>query len=222
MTFVDVRSTKPVRVLVVDDHEVVRKGICALVHSRPGWQVVADVSDGREAIAAAVTQTPDIAIVDYCLPGMTGSQLVRAIKAKCPLVQVLVFTMMESELIVSDVLMAGARGFLHKADDAQQLLMALDMLAQNRPYFSGQANEALLNSYLSQSKSTTPLCGLTLREYEIVQLLAEGNSNKEVAKQLFISSKTVETHRATIMSKLGLSNIAHLVRWAIRNNILDP
>lgn len=214
-------ARKPVRVLIADDHDIVRRGVRSVVESRPGWEVVAEAQDGREALDLVIASKPDIAIVDYSIPIMNGAQLTRHICAEAPGTQVLIFTMHDSDVLIREVLTAGARGFLVKSDADRTLIAALDALARRQPYFTGQINEAMLKLYLSQpggSETST----LTPREREIVQLIAEGNSSKEASRILNISLKTVETHRSSVMHKLNLSTTAALVRYAVRNKIVEP
>lgn len=213
-------NQKTVRVLIADDHDIVRRGVRSVVESRPGWQVVAEAQDGREALDLAIETKPDIAIVDYSIPIMNGAQLTRHICAESPGTQVLIFTMHDSDVLIREVLTAGARGFLVKSDADRTLLAALDALARRQPYFTGQINEALLKLYLAQPGGTETST-LTPREREVVQLIAEGNSSKEASRILNISLKTVETHRAAVMHKLNLSTTAALVRYAIRNKIVE-
>ncbi|WP_449375060.1 response regulator [Bosea thiooxidans] len=213
-------ARKPVRVLIADDHDIVRRRR-SVVESRPGWEVVAEAQDGREALDLVIASKPDIAIVDYSIPIMNGAQLTRHICAEAPGTQVLIFTMHDSDVLIREVLTAGARGFLVKSDADRTLIAALDALARRQPYFTGQINEAMLKLYLSQpggSETST----LTPREREIVQLIAEGNSSKEASRILNISLKTVETHRSSVMHKLNLSTTAALVRYAVRNKIVEP
>lgn len=211
------------RVLIADDHDVVRRGLRGFIESRPGWQVVAEAADGLDALRQAHVEQPDIAIVDYSIPLMNGAQLTRRIRAQAPKTQVLVFTMHESESVIREVLAAGARGFLVKADSEKLLFAALDALAQGKPFFTGQVNEALLAHYLAPSNAAgEPADPLSPREKEIVQLIAEGNTNRAVGELLHISTKTVDAHRASAMAKLGINSTAALVRYAIRNKMIEP
>lgn len=214
-------ARKPVRVLIADDHDIVRRGVRSVVESRPGWEVVAEAQDGREALDLVIASKPDIAIVDYSIPIMNGAQLTRHICAEAPGTQVLIFTMHDSDVLIREVLTAGARGFLVKSDADRTLIAALDALARRQPYFTGQINEAMLKLYLSQPGGSET-SALTPREREIVQLIAEGNSSKEASRILSISLKTVETHRSSVMHKLNLSTTAALVRYAVRNKIVEP
>ncbi len=211
-----------IRVLIADDHEIVRRGIRAVVESRSGWQIVAETNDGKEALDLAVAHKPDIAIIDYSIPSMNGAQVTRRIRSESPGTQVLIFTMHESDVLVREVLTAGARGFLLKSDADRQLLAALDALSRRQPYFTGRINESLLKLYLSQPAEQGEVQILTPREREVVQLIAEGHSSKEASRILDISLKTVETHRSAAMHKLNLDTTAALVRYAIRNKLVEP
>jgi DNA-binding NarL/FixJ family response regulator len=208
------------RIMIVDDHDSVRRGVRQLVESRPYYQVVAEASDGRIALELAHESTPDIAILDYSLPGLNGLDLAHALKREMPRVEILLYTMHDREEIIMDVLRAGVRAFVLKSDSERHLLAALDALSIHRPYFSGAISETLLEKFLG-SKSQEIASSLTHREREVVQQVAEGRINKEIAGVLEISVKTVETHRASAMHKLRLRTTADLVRFAIRNNIIQ-
>lgn len=210
------------RVLIADDHDIVRRGLRSLVESRPGWEVVAEARDGREALNLVISSQPDIAIVDYSIPLMNGAQLTHRIRAESPRTQVLIFTMHESNAVVREVLTAGARGFLLKSDADKLLYAALDALSRRQPFFTGQVNEELLALYLSQPADAGEFGLLTPREKEVIQLIAEGNSSRAVGAILNISAKTAEAHRASAMGKLQVNSTASLVRYAIRNKMLEP
>ena len=213
-------STSVRRILIADDHDVIRRGVRTLVECRTNFQVVAEAATGREALIAARELAPDIAIIDYSLPEMNGLDLTVAIKREMPHVEILIYTMHDREELVMDVLRAGARGFVLKSDSERHLFAAIDALAIHRPYFSGAISETLLDHFLN-SRSRHSLSSLTLREREVVQLIAEGKINKEIANLLQISIKTVETHRASAMHKLRLRTTAELVRYAVRNKIIE-
>ena len=204
------------RILIADDHDVVREGLRRLLEAQPNCEVVAEALDGKDAIAKAIETKPDIAVIDYSLPMINGLQVTRQIRARSPKTEVLIFTMHDNETIIENVLRAGARGYILKSDAKRYLLAAIDALAAHKPFFSSQVTEELLISLTKQNKQEG-----THRERQIVQLVAEGHSNKQIAPVLNISLKTVETHRANIMRKLCLSSPAALVRYAIRNKIVD-
>ena len=208
------------RILIVDDHDVIRRGIRMLLETRHNLNVVAEATTGRQAIELARETNPDIAILDYSLPELNGRDLTIELRKILPRLEVLIFTMHEREETVMEVLQAGARGFVLKSDTELHLLAAIDALSVHRPYFSGSISETLLTQFL-RSKAQPTLTTLTHREREVVQLIAEGKINKQVAQALQISIKTVETHRATAMQKLSLKTTADLVRYAVRNNLVE-
>ncbi len=214
------------RILLADDHDIVRRGRKELLEEQVGWSVCAEAANGREAVELALEHRPKVAVLDLTMPELNGLEATRRIRQAVPESEVLIFTMHESEELVRNVLAAGARGYLLKSDAARQLVPAVETLAQRKPFFAGRISEVLLDSFLRGGGH--PGAGvngaerLTSREREIVQLLAEGNSNKEIARSLDLSVKTVETHRAAIMRKLELQSLADLVRFAIRNQIIAP
>ena len=210
------------RILIADDHNVVLSGLRSVLGAHPGWEVVAEARNAKEAIQRALQTKPDIAILDYSLPIMNGLEATRQIRARAPDIEVLIFTMHDSDSITAELLMAGARAYLLKSDAEQYLIAAVEALAAHRPFFTGPLSERLLDSFLQVRTSTTASNGLSPRERTIVQLIAEGNSNKQMSDILSISIKTVETHRATVMRKLGISSTAAVVRYAIRNQFIEP
>jgi len=209
------------RVLIVDDHDALRRGIRALVETRPNFAVVAEAASGHAAVDEARRTTPDIAIIDYSLPELNGLDLTLTLKRELPRLEILIYTMHARDEIITGILKAGARGYVMKSDSEEHLLAALDALAVRRPYFSGAVSEALLEQFL-QSNRHLNVGVLTHREREVVQLIAEGKINKQIANTLDISVKTVETHRASAMHKLKLKTTADLVRYAIRNSLIEP
>ncbi|EJL22607.1 response regulator transcription factor [Novosphingobium sp. AP12] len=210
------------RILIADDHQAMRQGVRSLLESHPAYQVIAEAGDGREALDLAREGKPDIAILDYSLPLMNGLELTRSIKHDLPRTEVLIYTMHDRESILIDVLRAGARGYVLKSDSGAHLIAAVAALARHKPYFSGAISETLLEHFIESDHSTDKSVMLTAREREIVQLIAEGKLNKQIAHMLNISVKTVETHRAAAMHKLKLRSTAELVLYAVRNNIVEP
>ena len=211
------------RILLADDHDIIRRGVKELLETHDGWQVVGEASTGRQAVELAGKLNPDIAILDLTMPELNGLEATRQIKKTLPKTAVLIFTMHENETLIRDVLTAGALGYVLKSDAARHLTNAVEALIQHKPFFSAKVSEAVLDGYLKAGREESPVSDpLTPREREIVQLLAEGKSNKEAADSLSISTKTIETHRATIMRKLELKSFAEMVRYAIRNNIIQP
>jgi DNA-binding NarL/FixJ family response regulator len=190
------------------------------------WQVCAEAESGREAVAMAVRLRPDIAVLDLSMPDLNGLEATRQIRRHLPTLEVLIYTMHETDQLVRDVLFSGARGYLLKSESAEQLTSAIAALERHKPYFSPTVSETLLASFLSGSLTAEDgelaRGRLTPREREIIQLLADGYKSRAIAEKLCISPKTVETHRAHIMQKLGVSSIVELVRYAIRNELIMP
>ena len=212
------------RILVADDHEVVRKGLVALLQAQADWQVCGEAGDGREAVEKATQLKPDVVILDIGMPSLNGLEATRQILKANPQARVLVLTLHDSDQVVREVLNAGARGFLLKSDAARDLVAAVEALRRDKTYFTSKVAAMVLEGYLKGgAPNTVPTAGrsrLTPREREIVQLLAEGKSTKEVAVALGLSVKTAETHRSNIMRKLQLHSVSDLVLYAVRNNIV--
>jgi len=207
------------RILIADDHEVVRSGLRRILAAQPNWEVVAEAADGKEAITKAAETKPDVAVLDYSLPRINGMEVTRQIRARLPKTEILIFTMHDSEELIQELLKAGARGYLLKSDASRHLITAIEALALHKPFFTAKVSEQLLDTYLAQPEREGS--ALTSRERGVVQLIAEGHTNKQIASLLNISLKTVETHRSAIMRKLALSSSAGLVRYAIRNRLVE-
>lgn len=207
------------RILIADDHDVVRSGVRAILEARAGWEVIGEACDGKSAIAEAAKMRPDIVILDFSLPLVNGVEAARQIKARLPSTEILIFTMHDTDSLVRDALEAGARGFLLKSDARQLLTTAVENLVNHKPFFTGRVSEALLESYLS--KGDHKPSPLSSRERSVIQLIAEGKTNKKIADVLSLSTKTVETHRAAAMRKLNVDTTAGLIRYAIRNNLVE-
>ena len=212
-------STQVTRILIADDHEVVRSGLRSILDAHPRCEVVAEANNGKEAILKAIEAKPDVAVVDYSLPIANGIEVTRQIRAQLPRTEVLIFTMHDNENLIEQLLNAGARGYLLKSDANRCLISAIESLALHKPFFSAGISEGLLTSFLSKSARVGST--LTNRERGVVQLIAEGHTNKQIANILNISLKTVETHRASVMRKLNLTSSAGLVRYAIRNKLVE-
>jgi len=212
------------RILIADDHEVVRKGLVALLQQQPDWQVCGEAADGREAVDKAQQLKPDVVILDIGMPSLNGLEATRQILKTNPNARILILTLHDSDQVVRDVLNAGARGFLLKSDAARDLVAAVEALRRDKTYFTSKVASLVLEGYLKGStgpvSATVSRNRLTPREREIVQLLAEGKSTKEVAVALGLSVKTAETHRSNIMRKLQLHSVSDLVLYAVRNNIV--
>ncbi len=218
----------PKSILLADDHEIVRRGLRALLQTQAGWQVCGEAVTGHEAVEKAKQLKPDVVVLDIGMPELNGLEAARQILRAVPQTEVLVLTVHESEELVREVLGAGARGYVLKSDAGRDLLAALEAVSRHKPFFTSRVAEIVLEDYRKGrfKDKNVPARNLgetlTSREREIVQLLAEGKSNKEVAACLGISVKTAETHRNNIMRKLGFHSISHLVLYAVRRNIVNP
>ena len=210
------------RVLIADDHEIVRHGISALVKTLSQFEVCGEATDGRTAVQKAKELKPDIVIIDIAMPQLNGLGATRQIMHERPSTKVLVLTMHDSEQVVREVLEAGARGYLLKSDAGRDLVTALDALQHNKTFFTSKISEMVLATFLNRrtAEPITGHLGLTSREREVIQLVAEGKSTKEVAVALGLSVKTADTHRSNLMRKLGVHSVSELVLYAIRNNII--
>ena len=216
---------KPFAILIADDHTVVRRGLRALLETQPGWTICGEASNGSEAVEKAEKQQPDVVILDIGMPGMNGVLATIRIREVAPQARVLVLTMHNSEELIQSCLEAGAQGYVLKSDAERDLISAVDALIQHKTYFSQSATNVVLETFRDKQREAseeTSADRLTSREQEIVQLLAEGRSNKEVAASLGIATRTVESHRANIMSKLHLGTFSELMRYAIRKKMVEP
>lgn len=214
----------PLRILIADDHEVVRDGLRAIIEHEPGWEVCGTAVTGREAVDRAKELKPDIAVLDMTMPELSGLEAVRQIKRALPQTELLVFSAHRSEEVVAQVFDAGAKSYICKVDAGRHLVAAIRSLAEHKPFFTPEVSQILFAKFLTADggrKNATAEQKLTAREREIVRLLADGRSNKETAGLLGISVRTSETHRASLMRKLGLDSLASLVRYAVRNHIIE-
>jgi DNA-binding NarL/FixJ family response regulator len=213
------------RILIADDHEVVRHGLRSLLQGHPGWEICAEALDGRDAVDKAAQLKPDLVILDIGMPNLNGLDAARQILRADPQMTVLILTIDESEQVMREVLNTGARGFLLKSDAARDLVAAVEALQHHRTFFTSKVGEIILNGYLNGKSPATPpppaRDRLTPREREVVQLLVEGKTTKEVAAVLGMSVKTAETHRSNIMRKLNFHSVSQLVLYAVRNNIIQ-
>lgn len=205
------------QILIADDHTAVRSGLRAVLERHAGWQVVAEASDGRNALAAAIKTRPHLAIVDFSLPGMTGLEVTRRIRASSLQTEVLIFTAYSSNSLARQAFDAGARAFLVKSDANKLLSAAVASLLAHKPFFNGR-----LSSTSNGGPAEEGLQILSPREQRVVQLVAGGYSNKGISAILNISVKTTETHRAAAMRKLNVNSIAGLVRYAVWNQLIEP
>src|SRR3984893_4876528 len=200
------------RILVADDHEIVRRGLVSLIKSHPDWEVCAEADNGREAVERAKQSKPDVAILDIGMPVLNGLEATRQILREHPGVRILILTITDTDQAVQAVLDAGARGFLLKSDAARDLASAVGAMAHKKAFFTARVADLVLSGYLNRTqrsvKNNISLPGLTSREREVVQLLAEGKATKKIACHLDLSVKTAETHRSNIMRKLGLHSVS--------------
>lgn len=212
------------RILIVDDHAVVRRGVRALLESHDGWEVCGEADNGHEAIEKVAELKPDLVVLDVSLPGLNGLEATPQILKASPNTEVLVLTMHHSEELVRQVLRSGAKGYVLKSDADNSLVQAIETVRQHKPFVTNAVTEFALDSYLRGDSGETevPRIPTTPRERQIIQLVAESRSSKEVAATLGISVKTVESHRTNIMRKLRLRSVSDLVRYAIRNGIVEP
>jgi len=217
---------KNLRVLIADDHDLMRRGLRALLEAQPGYEVCGEASKGREAVAKSEQLRPDVVIIDICMPELNGIEATRQIRRVSPRTEVLILSVHHSDQLIREILDAGARGFVVKSDSDTDLLRAIDALGNHKPFFTSYATELLLGRYGTDGAASPleslPGERLTSREREIIQLLAEGRTSKEIATVLNISAKTAETHRANIMRKLDFHSVGEIVRYAVRNQIIDP
>ena len=209
-----------IRVLVADDHTIVRQGVVSLLEASGDCQVVAQASDGIEALEQAQAVRPDVAVLDIGMPRLSGLEVVRRLRQEVPHTRVLVLTMHEEEEYVVHLVKAGASGYLVKDSAATELLAAVRALAKGQGYFGAYAARVLADQYRRPEEATDPYGALTPREREVFHLVVEGKTTKEVAKALAISPKTAENHRTRLMDKLGVHNTAELVRYAARRGLL--
>jgi DNA-binding NarL/FixJ family response regulator len=212
------------RILVADDHEVVRRGVCALLLNHSGWQVCGEARDGREAVDRAKELRPDVVILDLHMPNLNGMEAARQILRDNPRQHILILSISDSKPIVQELLRIGVHGYVLKSDAATDLIAAVEATQQNRAFFNSGIERMVLDGYLNGNNvlfsENVGRPHLTAREREVLQLLAEGKTTKEVAVILDLSAKTSETHRSNIMRKLGLHSVGELVLYAVRNSIV--
>ncbi|HKV76773.1 MAG TPA: response regulator transcription factor [Candidatus Sulfotelmatobacter sp.] len=216
------------RILIADDHEVARRGIRSLLESHPAWEVCAEAKDGRDAVELATSMNPDLVLLDIGMPNLNGLEAARQILATSPSVAILILTMHDSDNVIREVLRAGARGFLLKSDAGRDLVAAVEALESQKTFFTPRVSQMVLDGFLNREEKRSEIDDvanpsgdlLTAREREVIQLLAEGRTSKEVAVTLNLSVKTAETHRTNLMRKLDLHSVADLTRYAVRNGIV--
>jgi DNA-binding NarL/FixJ family response regulator len=213
------------RVLIADDHEIVRQGLRAILKAHPGIEIVGEAENGRQAVTMAKDLNPHIVVLDLAMPSLNGLEATKQILKASPQTKVLILTMHEADPMIREVLDAGARGYILKTDAGRDLVSAIEALRRNKTFFTSRVSQMILDGFLKGGKKSEEAAPfgdrLTARQREIVQLLAEGKSSKEVAVVLNLSVKTAETHRANIMRKLQCHSVSEVVRYAIRNGIID-
>jgi DNA-binding NarL/FixJ family response regulator len=212
------------RVLIADDHDLIRRGVRDLLATRTGWEVVGEACNGKDAVQQAVRLKPDVVILDFSMPELNGPGAAAQITANLPETGVVVLTMHDSDHVMREVLQAGARGLVLKSDADRDLVEAVESVARKRHFLTKRLSDLMLSEYISGTALTvegkSKVTDLTERERDVVRLLADGLSNKEAAARLQISSRTVESHRININRKLNFDSIAQLVRYAIRHGIV--
>lgn len=216
---------EPLRLLVADDHEIVRIGLRSLFERQPGWEIAGEAGDGREAVAKARELKPDVTVLDLSMPSLNGLEATRQMLKQDSRAKVLILTSQDSDPLIHEVLDAGARGYVLKSDAGKDLVSAVEAVRRNKTFFTAKVAQMVLDGYLDKkprpADRKNPRSRLTPRQREIIQLLAEGKSSKEVAVALNLSVKTIETHRANIMRRLECHSVSELVRYAIRNGIIQ-
>jgi len=209
------------RILIADDHEIVRQGLRSLLEAHSGWEVCGEAGDGREAVNKAEQLRPDLVALDIGMPNLNGLDAARQILRDNPKARILFLTIYETDQAARDAVQIGAKGLILKSDAARELVVAVETILRNATYFPARVTRVVLGSELRGNRRSPVKSTLTPREREVVQLLAEGKSTKEVASVLNLSVKTAETHRSNIMGKLGLHSVSELVLYAVRNNIVQ-
>jgi DNA-binding NarL/FixJ family response regulator len=214
---------KPVRILIADDHDVVRQGVRAVLEGQAGWVVCGEASTGREAVAKAIDLQPDVVVLDISMPELNGLEATRQIR-RAVSAKILILTVHESDQVVTEVLEAGAHGYVLKTDAGRTLVEAIRALLRRQEFLTERVHVvAARGAGRRRAAAVTPASGrLTPREREVLQLLTEGKSNKEIGVVLGVTTKTAETHRSHILAKLHLHSMSELVRYAIRNRIIEP
>ena len=214
---------KPVRILIADDHDVVRQGVRAVLEGQAGWVVCGEASTGREAVARAIELQPDVVVLDISMPELNGLEATRRIR-RAVSARILILTVHESDQVVTEVLDAGAHGYVLKTDAGRTLVEAIRALLRHQEFLTERVSVAAgSGAGPRRAAAVTRASGrLTPRQREVLQLLTEGKSNKEIGVLLGVTTKTAETHRAHILAKLNLHSMSELVRYAIRNRIIEP
>lgn len=222
-----IAAARAYRILVVDDHSIVRRGLRSLLESQSGVEICAEAENGVEALQQVAKERPDLVVLDLTIPQKNGLEVARCIREEWPSTAVLILTMHFSEEIAREVVRCGARGYLLKSDADIELLTAIRQIRQNKPFFTGKLAATMAESYVRDKTGGSDASGvneapLSARELEVVQLLASGKSNKEAAALIGVSTRTVESHRNHVMQKMEFRSFSDLIRFAIRNNLIQP
>jgi DNA-binding NarL/FixJ family response regulator len=213
---------KPLRILIADDHELFRDGVRVLLQSHPGWEICGEAGTGVEAVAQAEELLPDIVILDISMPDLNGADAARRIRTVSMTTEILILSMHYSDQLIREIIDAGALGYVLKSDSDKDLLLAVEALARHKPFFTAQATDVIHSEFNIRARIPLLRSRVTSREREIIQHLAQGKRSKEIASSLGISIKTVETHRSNVMRKLELHSLTELVRYAMRNQLIEP
>jgi DNA-binding NarL/FixJ family response regulator len=219
-------TAKPYKILVVDDHSIVRRGIRSLLETQPDMQVCAEAADGATAMEQVIKERPNLVVLDLTMPEKNGLEVTRLIREESPSSEVLILTMHFSEEVAREVLRCGARGYILKSDADSELLAAVRHIKNNKPFFTGKLAASMAESFVRDTRGSgnngkAEDVALSTREMEVVQLLARGKSNKEAAAMLGVSTRTVESHRNHIMRKMEFESFSDLIRFAIRSNLIQ-
>ncbi|HVF72986.1 MAG TPA: response regulator transcription factor [Chthoniobacterales bacterium] len=219
-------TDRNLRILIADDYDIVREGARAIVQRHPGWEVCGIAKTGREAVELAVTVQPDVVVMDMSMPELNGLDAAIQIKQQVPSAEIVIFTAHENDDLIRAAFTAGAKSFISKLESQGLLVRAIESLARHQPFFTARVSAVLFSNIVdrAEGRGDSGETGhrLSAREREIVQLIAEGNSNKAVADMLRISIRTAEAHRAAILRKLHVDSVAGVVRYAIRNKMIEP
>ncbi len=213
------KASRPIRVLLADDHAVVRQGFRLILSSQEGIEVICEAGNGREAVELALRHRPDVAVIDVSMPELNGIEATRRILEQCPQTKILALSMHKDAVYVREILRAGARGYILKDSVDTEFVQAIRALARGEGYLSPAVSGAVLDDY--RKHVSDPVDLLTTREREVLQLIAEGKTNKDIANLLGLSVYTVDAHRGKIMEKLNMHSVTDLVRFAIRKGIVD-
>ena len=216
---------RSLRLMIADDHEIFRAGLRSLLEDQPGWQIVAEASNGREAVAKAAKAHPDVALLDIGMPVLNGLEAARQIVRRAPQTKIVMLTVYDSDAMIHQVLACGARAYLFKTDAARDLVSAVKAVHEHATFFTEKVAEAVVNGFKHNGSRTagaeSQTGRLTPRQCEITRLVAQGLTSKELGAFLGISVKTAETHRSNLMHRLNCHSVADLVRYAVRNQIID-